>query len=143
MPSRRFVILATVLVLLNAGLWLAPGALALRQVVVATLFGKNMVRADIVENTGQEWRLDRGLVVSATPLLLTLREADGRVQPITVSTSTVVTGVGKPVTVAGLGRGWRVLVTWPAPSGPAVAVKIEKRTGKGNGILGVGSASHG
>ena len=126
-PSRRFLILATVLVLLNAALWLAPGALALRQVVVATLFGKNMVRADVVTKFRGEWRIDRGIVVSNTAGVLTLSEWDGKIQPIAVSSATKVSGVGNPVGINGVKPGWRVLVAWPAPSGPAKSVLIEKR----------------
>ncbi len=129
MRSRRFLILAAVLVMLNAALWLAPGALALRQVVVSTLFGKNMVRADVVENNGSEWRVDRGVVVSNALSQLTLREADGTVQSIATSSSTRVTGPGNGASIKAknIKPGWRVLVTWPAPSGPADAVVVEKK----------------
>ena len=132
MRNRRFVLLAAVLVALNAGLWLAPQGLALRQIVVSNLFGKKMIRADVVESTGcpatcVEWRVARGIVVTATPTLLTVRETDGKTEPIVVSSSTKVTGSGKPVAVGDLKPGWRVLVTWPAPAGTADSVVVEKR----------------
>jgi len=127
MPSRRFLVLATVLVLLNAALWLAPGALALRQVVVSTLFGPNMVRADVVTRSRGEWRIDRGIVLTATPTLLRLREADLKVQAIAISSATRASYAGNPVGLGSIKPGWRVLVTWPAPSGPADAVVIERR----------------
>ena len=132
MRDRRFVLLAAVLVTLNAALWLAPQGLALRQFATSTLFGKNMVRADIVQNTGcptscVEVRLDRGVVVSNVAGVLTVSEADTKTQAINVSSATKVTWVGKPVKINGVKPGWHVLVTWPAPSGPAQSVVIEKR----------------
>jgi hypothetical protein len=145
MRSRRFVILAAILVTLNVGLWLAPGAFGLTAGVVSKLFGKGMVRATVLENGGAQWNLDRGTVVSATPTLLTIREANvgdgGRVQPIPVSSETVVNAgtTGPPVHVGQLGAHWRVLVLWPA-SGPATTVWIEKRTA--TRALSVGDASH-
>jgi hypothetical protein len=132
MRSRRFVILATILVTLNVGLWLASSAFGLAPSVVTMLFGKSMVRTTVLENNGAQWNLDRGTVVSATPTLLTIREANvgdgGRVQPIQVSAATVVNPGpnGAPVHVGKLKPGWRVLVLWPA-SGPANTVWIEKR----------------
>ena len=127
MRNRRFLLLASVLVALNTTLWLVPQGLALSQTVISTLFGKNMVRAQVLETNGQTWHVDRGIVQSDAPGLLTLKEADTALAPIVVSSSTRVTGVGKPVGIAGLKPGWRVLVTWPAPSGPATSVVIEKR----------------
>jgi hypothetical protein len=132
MRHRRFLFLATVLVTLNVGLWVASSALGLAPGVVSALFGSKMVRATVVENTGAQWNLDRGIVVSATPALLTIREANvgdgGRVQPIQASSATVVNPgpTGTPVHVGKLKAGWRVLVLWPA-SGPATTVWIEKR----------------
>src|SRR5207247_2243325 len=129
MGSRRFLILAAVLVMLNTALWLAPGALGLSQTVVSTLFERNMVRATVLENSGAQWNVDRGTVVSATPVLLTIHEMDGRVQPIPVSSSTVVNAgtTGRPVPVGRLRTGWRVLVLWPANGGSAKTVWIERR----------------
>ena len=140
MRSRRFLLLATILVTVNAALWLASGALGVPQSVLSTLFGRSMVRATVLENSGAQWNLDRGTVVSATPVLLTIHEVNvgdgGRVQPIQVSSATVVNGgtTGKSVPVGKLGTGWRVVVLWPATSGPAKTVWIEKR-GKGGGGL--------
>ncbi len=140
MRSRRFLILAAVLVALNAALWLAQGAFGINPTVLATLFGKNMVRSTVLENTGAVWNLDRGTVVSATPVLLTIHEANvgdgGRVQPIKVSSSTVVNAgtSGKVVPVGALGTGWRVVVLWPANGGSAKTVWIEKRGKAGSGL---------
>ena len=127
MRNRRFLLLAAVLVTLNAALWLAPQGFALQQVVVSSLFGKNMVRADVTENNGAEWRIDRGIVVGNVPGLLTLQEADTKTQPIVVSAATKVTAAGVPFKLKNIKLGWRVLVVWPALSGPASSVVIEKR----------------
>jgi hypothetical protein len=140
MPRKRFIVLSAVLVMLNAALWLAPGALGLSKTVASTLFGKSMVRAQVLESNGAQWNLDRGTVISATSVLLTVHESDGRVRPIAVSSSTVVDGgAGKSVPVGQLGTGWRVLVLWPATGGPAKTVWIEKR---GKGGAGSGLAPH-
>src|SRR5262245_21675565 len=90
MRDRRFLLLAAVLVVLNTALWLAPQGFALGQVFYSGVFGSNMVRADVLENSGLEWRVDRGLVVSATSTLLTIQETDGRVQAIVVASTTKV-----------------------------------------------------
>ncbi len=135
MRDRRFLLLAAVLVTLNTALWLAPQGLALRQAVNAALFGKSMVRVDVVENSGcptscLELRLDRGVVVSNKLGVLTVSEADTKTQAITVSSATKVSGVGVLPKIGGIKPGWHVLVTWPAAGGPAQSVVIEKR-GKG------------
>jgi len=131
MRDRRFLLLATVLVTLNAMLWLAPGAFGLTQSPLAPLFGKSMVRADIVRNIGcpsacVEIRVDRGVVVSnnAKTGMLTLSEADGRQQDIAVASSTKV--VGGTFKVSSIKPGWGVLVQWPAAGGPATSIIIEK-----------------
>jgi hypothetical protein len=126
MRNRRLLLLAAVL----AALWLVPSGLALLRghVVLATLFGKNMMRADVTMNSGAEWRVDRGTVVTNATGLLTLHETDGRVQAITVSSTTKVSdGNGNTYSISGLKPGWRVLVIWPALGGSADSVKIEKR----------------
>ena len=137
MRDRRFVLLAAVLVTLNVALWLAPQGLALRQAVTATLFGKSMVRLLVTENIGCPTnclvvREDRGVVVSNKSGVLTLTEADGKVQPVDVSSATKVTSLGtaKPVGINGIKPGWHVLVTWPdtnGVAGVASSVLIEKR----------------
>ena len=127
MRNRRFLLLAAVL----TALWLVPSGLALLQghVVLANLFGKNMMRADVTMSSGTEWRVDRGTVLTNAAGVLTLQEKDGRVQPITVSSTTKVTDAsGNTYPVSSIKAGWRVLVIWPALGGPADSVKIEKRS---------------
>jgi hypothetical protein len=132
MRSRRLLLLAAVLVVLNTALWLAPSGFALQQFTTASLFGKSMMRADVTENSGAEWRLDRGIVLSnvpaSAPTLLTIQEADSKVVPITVSSSTkVTTPSGTVLKLKAVKPGWHVLVTYPGPSGTAVSVVVEKR----------------
>ena len=130
MRRRRFVLLAAVLVALNTALWLAPQGLpALRAITLANLFGPNMERADVTMNSGAEWRVDRGAVVTVTSALLTISEHDGRIQAIVVDSTTRVTDTsGNTYKVTSLKAGWKVLVIWPALSGPAYSIKIEKKT---------------
>jgi hypothetical protein len=124
MLSRRFVLLASVLVTLNVVLWLAPAGLALRKAIIAQLFGPKMVRAQVLEKNGVEWNLDRGIITVVSPTQLTLREADGRIQPIPLSASTHVVYFGRSLPLTSLARRWRVLVTWPA-NGAAQSVDVE------------------
>src|SRR5215470_13040042 len=117
MPSRRFVLLASAFVAL-AVLWLAPPGLALRKPVIQQLFGPKLVRLEAIERTAvagsADWRLDRGVVTSANGSTVTLREADGRLQTIPLSSSTRVLRLGRRLSLAVLAPGWRVLVAWPA-----------------------------
>ena len=129
MRQRRFTLLAALLVALNIGLWVVPQGLALQRVVVATLFGKNLMRADVTELSGAEWRIARGVVTNnnTTLNLLTIQEADSKVEAITTSSSTKVNAGSKSVALSKIKPGWHVLVTWPAPSGTADQIVIEKR----------------
>jgi len=125
MFTRRFVLLVGVLVTLNLALFFAPPGLALRRAIVNQLFGPKLIRADVVTKTG-EWRLDRGVITQVGGSQLTLREADGRVQPITLSSSTRVIHLGQSLPLSALAPRWRVLVEWPANGGAAKSVDIEK-----------------
>jgi hypothetical protein len=133
MRNRRFLLLGAVLVALNTALWLVPQGLALQQVVVSKLFGSRMVRAEVVEVGGADWRVDRGIVTSNVPPTstapgqLTLQEADTTVQQIATSASTRVTAGGYPFKLRNVKPGWRVLVVWPGSSGAAVSVVVERR----------------
>lgn len=124
MFSRRFVLLSAVLVALNLALWLASPGLALRHALVHELFGRTMVRAEVLERDGSDWHLDRGVIVHVNSTQLTLREADGRLQAIPLSSSTRVIRLGHRMPLSVLARRWRVLVTWPAP-GVAQSVDVE------------------
>jgi hypothetical protein len=130
MFSRRFVLLAGVLVALNVTLWFAAPGLALRKAVIQQLFGPKLIRAEAIDSCGRgcttDWRVDRGVITSITSTQVTLREADGRVQPIPVSASTTkVVHSGHRLPLSALSPRWRVAVTWPA-SGPAQSVDVER-----------------
>jgi hypothetical protein len=130
MWSRRFGLLVGILVTLNLVLWFAAPGLALRRAIVQQLFGPKLIRADVLTKNG-DWRLDRGVVLSANASQIVLREFDGRVQPIALSSSTKVIAFGHRLPVTALSHGWRVLVTWPA-SGAAASVDVE-HIGKAHG----------
>jgi len=127
MFTRRFVFLVGVLVTLNVALWLATPGLALRKALVNELFGPAMVRLQVHEKTGQDWNVDRGVITQVSSSQLTLREADGRIQPIPLSSSTVVIRVatGRHMPLSALARRWHVVVTWP-PIGTAQEVDVER-----------------
>ena len=123
--TRRFVLLGGILVTLNVALWFATPGLAIRKAIVTELFGPKMVRAEVIEKGGADWRLDRGVIVSVDSTQVTLREADGRRQQIPLSTTTDVVKFGGHFPPSVLRVRWRVLVTWPA-TGPAQSVDVEK-----------------
>jgi hypothetical protein len=126
MFSRRFVLLAGVLVTLNLALWFASPGLAIRKGIVRQLFGPAMVRAEVFLKNGSDWRLDRGVITpgGVTSTQITLREVDGRVT-IPISASTKVIHLGQRLPLSALAPRWRVLVEWPA-NGPAVSVDVER-----------------
>jgi hypothetical protein len=132
MFTRRFVLLAATLVSLNLALWFASPGLALRRAVIQELFGPKMVRGQVYEKNGVEWNLDRGVITGISPTLVTLKEADGRIQQIPLSPTTRVVGLGgHRIPAAVLALRWRVLVTWPA-NGAAQSVDVE-RVPRGSG----------
>jgi hypothetical protein len=125
MFNRRFVLLGTVLVTLNVALWFAAPGFALRKAIVNQLFGPKMVRVQVLEKNGAQWNLDRGVITSVDNTQVTLREFDGRVQQIPLSSTTRVIHIGRTLSVDQLAPHWHVLVTWPA-TGPARSVDVEK-----------------
>jgi hypothetical protein len=96
MRSRRFMLLAVTLVVLNAAFWLAAGGMALPQAIVNQFFGSRMVRAEVILQSPagpQDWRIDRGVItaVAAGPTI-TLREADGTTQTVAVDPAARIQG---------------------------------------------------
>ena len=125
MFSRRFVLLAGVLVALNVTLWFASPGLALRKAIVTQLFGPSMVRAQVHEKSGQDWNLDRGVIRSVDGTQVTLREYDGRIQQIPLSGTTKIIHRGHRLPLSALRRRWHVVVLWP-PVGAAQEVDVER-----------------
>jgi len=129
MFSRRFVLLAGVLVTLNLVLWFAAPGLALRKAVVQELFGPKLIRAEAIDSCGRgcttDWRVDRGVITSVNSTQVTLREADGRVQSIPLSATTKVIRFGSRLPLSALAPRWHVAVTWPANSS-AKSVDVER-----------------
>jgi hypothetical protein len=135
MFSRRFVLLAGVLVALNVTLWFAAPGLALRRGIINQVFGPGMVRAQVHERSGQDWNLDRGVIIQVSSTQLTLREADTKTQQIPLAGSTKVIRRGHRLPLSALSRRWHVVVLWP-PIGPAQSVDVERipRTSSNSGF---------
>ena len=129
MFSRRFVLLAGVLVTLNLALWFASPGLALRKALVNQLFGPKMIRAEVIDwagpGTTADMRLDRGVITQVSSTQLTLRERDTKVQSIPLSSTTDVIRSGHHLPLSVLAKRWHVVVTWPA-NGAAQTVDVEK-----------------
>jgi hypothetical protein len=111
-------------------LLLASPAFGLRRAIIDQLFTQKFVRADVLERNG-DWRIDRGVITQVNGSQLTLREADGRVQIIPLSSLTRVAYHGSRLSVNDLTPKWRVLVTWPA-TGTAQSVDVQRVPGRGN-----------
>ena len=112
-----------------------PGSSAglVRKVIVVQFLGPRMIRAQVLERSGLQLNLDRGVLTQVSDTQLTLKEADGRIQAIPVDSTTKVIRLGHQLPLTLLAPKWRVLVTWPA-TGPAVSVDVEKiAKGHGNG----------
>jgi len=96
--------------------------------VNAQFFGPRLIRAEVLllgaGGTPQDYRIDRGSVVSAASGTLTLREANGDVVPVSVDPAAAVQGGGRKVTAATLKRGTHVVVYRQA-NAPAELVQVE------------------
>jgi hypothetical protein len=96
MRSRRFMLLAVTLVVLNTAFWLAGGVMALPQAIVNQFFGSKMIRAEVILQSpggAQDWRIDRGVITTvATGPTITIRESDGTTQTVAVDPAAHVTG---------------------------------------------------
>ena len=109
----------------------------LRKAIVLQLLGPKLVRLEAIEKKpvagSTDWRVDRGVITSVDSTQVTLREADGRIQLIPLSTSTLVLRRGHVLSPDVLAQHWRVVVTWPA-DGAAQSVDVEfvpPRAGRG------------
>ena len=124
---KRFVLLATALVALNAFFWLAQGGFAFSQSLIGQFFGARMVRAEVLvqaaDGTTQDYRLDQGVIVNLGNGSLTLRERNGELVPISIDPNAQVhygTQVGPP---SMLRRRMRVIVIRLA-NAPATTIDV-------------------
>jgi len=125
MTRRRFMFLAVTLVMVNSFFWLAQGGFALPRAIFANLFGRNMIRAEVLElapdGSVQDLRVDRGIIRIVTPGGIMVAELDGTTVSIPLSSSTSVSG--RVFSTSQLRRGMRVTVVRPA-NGPATEVQV-------------------
>jgi hypothetical protein len=131
MSRRRFVLLAATLVALNAFFWLAQGGFALPGALIDRFFGPRLIRAEVVvggPRAVNDFRIDRGVIVSTAAGSITLRERDGTVVTIGVSPATRILGSARLTDVSQLRPPMRVLVVRKANS-PATQIQVEGRLG--------------
>mgnify|MGYP001795141809 CR=1 FL=1 len=124
MNRRRFMFLAVALVTVNTFFWVAQGGFALPRAVINQFFGPSMVRAEVLLRNGEDWRIDRGVVTSATGTSLTLREADGTTVTLDISPSARIQGAKRVSNVGQLKKRLRVVVYHQANL-PADVVQVE------------------
>jgi len=127
MRSRRFMLLATVLVALNTFFWVAGGGMALTRSVVNQFFGNRLIRAEVILQSPsgpQDWRIDRGVITGVSGTTLTLREADGTTQTVDVAPSARVQGPPRFSSPSRLRPRLRVVLYHQA-NAPAELVQVE------------------
>ncbi len=127
MSRRRFAYLAATLVALNVFFWVAQSGFALPPALIDRFFGPNLIRAEVVvggPRAVNDFRIDRGLIVTAAPGSITVRERDGTVVSIPVTPATKVMGGPGVTTVAQLRPPMRVLVIRKANE-PAGQIRVE------------------
>jgi hypothetical protein len=127
MRSRRFMILATVLVALNAFFWMAGGGMALSRAIINQFFGPRMIRAEvIVQSPGgpEDWRIDRGVITGVSGGVVTIREADGTTQTVSVDPNARVQGPARFASPSKLRPRLRVVLYHQA-NAPADLVQVE------------------
>jgi hypothetical protein len=120
-------ILATVLVALNAFFWMAGGGMALTKAIINQFFGPRMIRAEvIVQSPGGpvDWRIDRGIITAVSGTTVTVREADGTVQSVDVNPTARVQGPARFASPSKLRPRLRVVLYHQA-NAPADLVQVE------------------
>jgi hypothetical protein len=129
MTRRRFLLLAATLVALNTFFWLAQGGFALPGALIDRFFGPRMIRAEVIVGGPlqvNDFRLDRGVITTTAPGSITIRERDGTVVTISVSSETKVIAGVRVRDVSQLRPPMRVLVVRKA-NGPATQIQVEGR----------------
>lgn len=120
-------ILATVLVALNAFFWMAGGGMALTKAIVNQFFGQRMIRAEVIVQSPagpQDWRIDRGVITAVAGSTVTIREADGTTQSVDLSPTARVQGPPRFASPARLRPRLRVVLYHQA-NAPADLVQVE------------------
>jgi len=106
----------------------APAQIVQGDGINAQFFGPRMVRAEVLivgaGGATQDYRIDRGVVMSAVSGTLTLRESDGTTAPLPVDPNAQVAGGGRRATATNLRKGTHVVVYRSANS-PAELVQVE------------------
>ena len=106
----------------------APAQITQGAAIDPQFFGPRLVRAEVLllgaGGTVEDYRIDRGVVVSAASGTLTVRESNGDTVTLPVDAAAQVQGAGRRATVATLRRGWRVVV-YRSANAPAQLVQFE------------------
>jgi hypothetical protein len=127
MSRRRFLLLVTAVVAVNAFFWLAQGGFALPGALIDRFFGPRLIRAEVIVGgsaRAEDFRIDRGVITAVVPGSITLRERDLTVVTIPVTPATKVRGGAGARTVAQLRPRMRVLVVRKA-NDPAAQIEVE------------------
>jgi hypothetical protein len=127
MSRRRFMYLAVALVGVNVFFWLATTGFAGPRAIIASFFGSNMIRGEVVVQSPsgvQDWRIDRGVITSVSGSTFTLRERDGAIVTIDVSPTARIQGPARFATVGRLRPRLRVVLYHQANQ-PAELVQVE------------------
>jgi hypothetical protein len=132
--SRRWIAAVAglaALLTLNAVLLLVQPGLALPRSLANYFYGNGMIRAEVVVRDAEgdhDWRLDQGRILRVAPNRGTLRifELDGRIVDFQVAPDARIELHGRPVPLAFLRRGLRVMVVREG-EGPAEVVLAGRR----------------
>jgi hypothetical protein len=127
--SRRWLLLAVSVLVLNASLWLASGIAAGPLAGIGDyFFGPKLVRAEVVMFDGslQDWRIDRGRIRSTAGRALMLKERDGTVVTIPVAPDARIDLNGRPIVFERLRNGMQA-TTIRLGDEPASTVKATVR----------------
>jgi hypothetical protein len=127
MSRRRFLLLVTAVVAVNAFFWLAQYGFALPGALIDRFFGPRLIRAEVIGGgpaRAEDFRIDRGVITAVVPGSITLRERDLTVVTIPVTPATKVRGGAGARTVSQLRPRMRVLVVRKA-NDPAAQIEVE------------------
>ena len=125
---KRFMVIAVALVALNSFFWLAQGGFALSRAIINQFFGNQMIRAEVLVQTPsgpQDYFIDRGVIRTVSTGSITIREKNGDMVPLQLSSTATVSGPGgRSVPQSALRRGMRVIV-FRIANQPADTVQVE------------------